>query len=593
MDPILEIFLKTEFRQVPKEFGKKLILYVAFVQCFCQKYQCTVGQSKDMEGLLPKLFQSVSGYTIKEAAVNFDVAMPWNLLRSEPSLMQALWRLNHQIAESGCATETWLRRQIESIFNYGNAVPTVTPHVIREIVSKIANERSYNVLVDVCCGTYSMGLQTWLEASNRSEVICVGEEIDSYLCAVARLFLFFNGVERYEIREVNAMTAQPIQRAHNDGAAVFLADLPLTGSETVANVESEFTTANGSLYADWYMIQKILGEMVSGDRAFFLVTKGALVRKNEESLRQELLEKEWLDAVIHIPSEVLQNRNTSVELLICEKGRSKERAGKVLFADIGQLPGVRQTELSGIFTQKSEAISDDVSQFASNSGATKIVSVNEIAERNFSLYPPIYFASQKIFDGNLRLGSVARVVRGLQKPKLSKTGKRYLLNVRNIQNGKFSYDDADMVEEIREEWEQKYRIREDDIILTCKGSMLKIAIVPPDPPPAYIGDNLMMIRVDTEKYSPYVLYEYLLSEQGQQVLWFSQTGSTMRVIRLINLEQLVLPEYPKEVFQGIGQELKSAAIGYEKSMAELHHAYREKRSSLLEQLSMQEGAVYE
>ena len=53
----------------------------------------------------------------------------------------------------------------------------------------------------------------------------------------------------------------------------------------------------------------------------------------------------------------------------------------------------------------------------------------------------------------------------------------------------------------------KYKIREDDIIITSKGASVKIAIVPPDPPNAYICSNLTIVRVNPDMYSPYIVYE--------------------------------------------------------------------------------------
>lgn len=58
------------------------------------------------------------------------------------------------------------------------------------------------------------------------------------------------------------------------------------------------------------------------------------------------------------------------------------------------------------------------------------------------------------------------------------------------------------------DWERKFGIQEDDIIMTSKGSVLKMCIVTPDMPKAFLCGNLTRIRVDQTKYSPYVLYEF-------------------------------------------------------------------------------------
>ena len=86
-------FLNMHYRQLPGGAGVRLMLYIAFVQRFVQKFALPWRES-ELEGLLPRLFVQVPGYEIKEAAVIFDAAMPWSLLHRSPALQRELNTLN-------------------------------------------------------------------------------------------------------------------------------------------------------------------------------------------------------------------------------------------------------------------------------------------------------------------------------------------------------------------------------------------------------------------------------------------------------------------------------------------------------------------
>ena len=587
MISILEKFLQDNYRQLPGETSKQLMLYIAFVQCFCRKYDYPIDFTRDIEGLLPELFQTISGYDIKEAAVTFDAAMPWSILKSSPSLLEDIQKLNLRIYSSKCATAEWLGKQIEVICNLDNTVSEVTSRPVREFVAKLALDKHYESIVDVCSGTYSLGLQLWSEMGCPANVRCIGEEIDGYLCALSRLFLFLNNISLCEIREVNVMASRRAESEDSKNPVIYLSDLPLTGNKTVpihgdnAIVPIDIST----VYADWYVMQEVLGRMKAGDKAIFLVTKGALVRKNEYLLRKLLVENDWLDAVIHMPRDLSKNRNTSVEILVFEKERATERKGRILFADMGSAFNSHKKEMASSVMRTMTDIVDDFSNFTAQSQFTKIVTRGEIEDKDYSLFPSLYLSSQEVLKGDLKLGDVAVVTRGLQHiTAFAEAGSRYLLNVRDIHNNKICYDNADKVESEKADWDHKYRIQEDDIVITCKGAALKLAIVPPDPQPAYISGNLTIIRVDPTRYSPYVLYEYLISERGQLALSLIQTGTTIRVLGSKNLEQLAIPNYDKKVVDSIGDALKKAAVKYEETLRTINRTYQNERDDLLTKL---------
>lgn len=582
-------FLRDHYQQLPGSTGQHLMLYIAFVQRLCLKFHISViWEEEELEGMFSSLFQRINGYEIKEAAVTFEMAMPWSILQHNEQLGRDLRRLNARLSQAECATADWLCAQVELLFNDDNTDQfTVTPYSVRELVAKLAATKPISGIVDVCCGSGSLGLHLWRELGCIPQFICRGEEINGFLCSVARLLLFLCDVRKFSVAERNVLDDAPHQPLSNDGAVAYVADLPLTGHRTVPPPKNSTlipADLTNTLYTDWFIIQDVIGRMREGDSAFFLVTKGALVRQNESSIRERLIALDLLEAVIHIPNEIYPNHYLAMELLICEKQRPAERKGKVFFADMSDMAIVDPHNKKTLDTQEITRLSEQFFRFRGNDTSVRIVSAEEIKSKEFSLFPKLYFEEAEVLEGSLKLKDIAAVTRGLQNHPGGEIGDRYLLNVRDIREDKICFENAERIERKKEDWEEKYRIKEDDIIITCKGSALKIAMVPPDPPPAYISGNLTVIRVNGEVYSPYLLYEYFKSERGQTALSLIQTGTTIRILGNKNLEQLSVPAYDKGTALTVGDGLKLAAVQYARALEESSQIYHAKRQRLLEEL---------
>lgn len=108
--------------------------------------------------------------------------------------------------------------------------------------------------------------------------------------------------------------------------------------------------------------------------------------------------------------------------------------------------------------------------------------------------------------------------------------------------------------------------------------------MPPKPEPAYISGNLTIIRIDKEMYPPYLLYEFLLSADGAKILESVQTGSTIKVLNISQLQHMRIPKYrSKEILQ-YGQKLKENELQYQRSLKALREEYDENRKKIMQQI---------
>lgn len=560
---------------------QQLLLYAAFVLRFSNKFNIEFDNSRSMEGILPELFKNIQGYEIKEAVSVFDSFMPWSIVQQNEDLRKSLDMLFHELYKKEAATVEWFLDTINQIFPDGAA----TPRAVRRLTAGLAAQKDVRQISDLCCGTFLLGLDIWNEMGRKDEIFCYGEDSDAYMCAVSRLLLFLCDVKNFSVCEEDVL--RRTCNIQNGGLPrVIAAELPLVGSRTVIfepEEESLKKENKRTLYTDWMIIYKILRQLNDGERAFLIVTKGALVRENERFLRKYYVDENYVDAVITLPKNMYPNCNSPMNLLIFEKKRSSEKNRKVLFADLGKLSSLSDDTIDKICRVFRERAATE--KFA------RIIDYEKIAQEGYMLDPMLYMTNN-ILSEHPVIKDIATVTRGLQDStecRSTNQTERYLLNVRDIQDGEIVYETAEIIKGGNPLWERKYLIKEDDIIITSKGASLKLAIVPPNPMPAYISGNLMLLRVDKKMYSPYVLYEYLLSENGQLALSLIQTGTTIRVLGVKKTEQLAIPNYERETAILVGDGLKLASLLHKKEINEADMRLRSKKEELLSKLKTNKG----
>ena len=178
-------------------------------------------------------------------------------------------------------------------------------------------------------------------------------------------------------------------------------------------------------------------------------------------------------------------------------------------------------------------------------------------------------------------------MRGAQlKPdeiRVSEGGVKFI-NVKDIQNERILYESAENVDETRLIEKPQFRIREDDILLTSKGTVIKLAIAGEPQMVSYISENITILRINRQMYHPYVLYDYLQSEEGRRALEGIQSGTTIRILSNANLKKLDIPAYPMDVMEKVGEELRRNRMEFDRQQRELTVRFLAQKQKLEQEL---------
>lgn len=579
------------WRELKRKVPLEQIFYLSLVLAFCQNQRKEKG--KITQAGVKEVLERIQGYNLRVAFTRIFQFIRWEILDDKDieEMFQIEVSLFREYLEKGGK----LSELFQMIFAQAGKwdVYAPTPTEVRKLIVDILGFHKAHRIADFCCGGAGLGLELWKRLTIRNkEVSFHGEELNRNLCDAAQLYFSAYEVPDGEIEERDILTIP--DTAESQSYDIIVLDIPRGQNVTEVYDEKDprllcFNKKN--IYSDWIFIQDVLYRLKKTGTAAVLVTPGALTRVNEEILREQIVVNDWLEAVITLPENLYSKYYAGTELLIFNKDKESSRKGKVIFIDISKefkRQGRRTVEIT-------EAGLLQVREIFVHSWEVKGVSAvcsREQIQKNQYFFKPSQYIQQEDeweFVSELVLEDIAQITRGAQVPKRAdvvEDGDVYFLNIKDIQEKRIQYEGADKVRSTNSVCKGKYRIQKDDILITSKGTALKLAIVEDYSPEAYISGNLTLIRVNPEKYHPYVLFEYLNSRQGQISLERIQSGTTIRILSNASLQKLKIPEYHLEKMREIGKELKENQTVFYREKYMLEKQYENKRKHLLKELEV-------
>ena len=576
------------WRELKRKVPLEQIFYLSLVLAFCQNQRKEKG--KITQAGVKEVLERIQGYNLRVAFTRIFQFIRWEILDDKDieEMFQIEVSLFREYLEKGGK----LSELFQMIFAQAGKwdVYAPTPTEVRKLIVDILGFHKAHRIADFCCGGAGLGLELWKRLTIRNkEVSFHGEELNRNLCDAAQLYFSAYEVPDGEIEERDILTIP--DTAESQSYDIIVLDIPRGQNVTEVYDEKDprllcFNKKN--IYSDWIFIQDVLYRLKKTGTAAVLVTPGALTRVNEEILREQIVVNDWLEAVITLPENLYSKYYAGTELLIFNKDKESSRKGKVIFIDISKefkRQGRRTVEIT-------EAGLLQVREIFVHSwevkGVSAVCSREQIQKNQYSFKPSQYIQQEDEWEfvSELVLEDIAQITRGAQVPKRAdvvEDGDVYFLNIKDIQEKRIQYEGADKVRSTNSVCKGKYRIQKDDILITSKGTALKLAIVEDYSPEAYISGNLTLIRVNPEKYHPYVLFEYLNSRQGQISLERIQSGTTIRILSNASLQKLKIPEYHLEE---IGKELKENQTVFYREKYMLEKQYENKRKHLLKELEV-------
>ena len=342
--------------------------------------------------------------------------------------------------------------------------------------------------------------------------------------------------------------------------------------------------------SSWILAEHVISTIKENGKAAILMPIGALFRSSmsDVTVKKALVNEDIIECIIKMPTGILKYTGVQTCWVIINKNKSVERREKIQFIDLSEkseVVGRRERVIPENYIDKALLELKEMKE----SDISFIVDRKDIEENQYNLDIFEHMKQKELLKNidlgvALRLSDVATIRRGVQATKskldvLNKASEKsyYLLGLGNIIDGKIVLNEADKIA-AEDRWIDLYEVREGDILLTSKGSTLKIAIVDKNIKNAILSSNLFLIRLNQNKYKPEILKYYLESKKGQELLSTIMKGVAIKSISNKDLEALIIPNIDIKEQYTISEMILQARMEYEISIKEANDIFIEKQN---------------
>jgi len=139
--------------------------------------------------------------------------------------------------------------------------------------------------------------------------------------------------------------------------------------------------------ADWAWIQHMIASTKEDGKAVIVIDTGAVSRGGrEKGIRQKIIEKDLIEAVILLPEKLFYNTGAPAVIIVFNKKKPKERKNKILLINASKefIPGKKQNTLGEENIQK---IAKTYREFKEKEKFSKIITLDEAKSEDYNLSP--------------------------------------------------------------------------------------------------------------------------------------------------------------------------------------------------------------
>lgn len=311
-----------------------------------------------------------------------------------------------------------------------------------------------------------------------------------------------------------------------------------------------------SLMADVYQLRHMLAH--ASDIVVGFVTNGFLYRSTagEKLFKQDVLEKNWLKAVISLPSNLLSSTSIPLSIVVFDKQKTNN---SILFIDASSKHFIDKSSRVRNKLTNIEQIQSIYNAFES-SEFSKVCSIADIEAMDYNLSPSRYILTEEDMKlkqflkqySTVKLFELVEIVRPQAVKHSADAEAEYIEhNLTSLNtigqlegNGKRVKVAAKDIAKV-----EKQKILEGDVLVSCRGSVGRVALVDDT-----IEDNLiasqafaiLRLKPYVDKLLSVALYQYLISEFGQQQLSGLVTGTTAQMLSAKDLSNIDIPVFSSE-----------------------------------------------
>ena len=274
-----------------------------------------------------------------------------------------------------------------------------------------------------------------------------------------------------------------------------------------------------------------------------LIPNGVLFNSIDTDIRKYLVENNYINTIISLPTGILPFTGVASSLIILKKNNNHHSIKMIDATEISCIQRRGKT-----FTQEDIAYIVDLYKSEGHTEKSFNVTLDEIVKNDFYLGIGRYYTYSLI--NPCTLGNVSRnIFRGYQinakeldqiSIENEEEDSEYrIINISDIRAEGFVSRvlKAVRIEDTRKF--NKYCVKDGDIVITAKNTTIKSAIYRSyGNYKAILTGNLIAIRVNETKLNPYYLKAFFDSQQGESVIKSIQTGTSIITLNPNSLKEM-------------------------------------------------------
>lgn len=269
-------------------------------------------------------------------------------------------------------------------------------HLMTQLLSPQAGESIY----DPTCGTGGMLISALAEVKRSGgeyrTLKLYGQERNLITSGIARMNLFFHGVEDFQIIRGDTLSdPKHIEGDQLRNFDVILANPPYSIKQWDRPAWEKDKWGRNFLgtppqgRADYAFQQHILASLSDNGRCAVLWPHGVLFRNEEQSMRAKMVELDWVEAVIGLGPNLFYNSPMESCIVVCNRRKPAAHKGKVLF--IGAVNEVTRERAQSFLTpRQQQRILECFNTFATEDGFSAVATLEKITANNANLSIPLY-----------------------------------------------------------------------------------------------------------------------------------------------------------------------------------------------------------
>lgn len=324
--------------------------------------------------------------------------------------------------------------------------------------------------------------------------------------------------------------------------------------------------------ADWLFNLQVFNSLVPGGKAVAIMTNGAAFNGGDKRARKYFIENGMIQAAVSLPGNLF--KNTAIPTVLIVLGRSE---GSVRFVDASDLsvPGRRWA------TMGNQEIDELLKRLHESGDHSRLVSRDELADADYSLFPPRFLGRTIALENPTPLGELAFSIErgvGLSAKQLDEmsancdTGVGFL-RLSDISDG---YIGKDLLQ-IKGVDEKRLGqcLKSGNLVISKSGAPFKIAVVEvPDGQTILACGNLYVVRLDQSRVDPYYVAAFLTSEDGKEIMDKQVVGTALPNLPVKNLKSIQVPLIPLAEQRDVGKSYRAYLDRIAILKAELNEARR-------------------